>query len=571
MLPWAATAQTNSRVDLYGGFGYYHPFGRDNLNLPYETAGAGVVASAAYFFGRSFGVQTEFNLFPPGAQDHDCVYGAQVGPIIRRSSGRVVPFVHALGGAQKIGGPNAYPCSGWGWGMTAGGGVDVVTPLLHDRLAVRPLQVDIQYNHINDATANGGTALSVVGGDTPAVRISAGITLRLGEARQPERTMTCLAEPSDAFAGDPITLSANVLNLKDLKQVQYAWVSSGGVVQGSDATVMLDSRKLPPGNYHVGGRLLEGKKPRQVAVCTANFSIREFDPPTVACTSDRSRVQPGQTVAIRAEGRSPQGRPLVYNFDTSGGIIQGNGDGNSGRVELSTAGVAPGTVTVRCSVADDLGHSAAAATSVVIAALPPPIVIPPPVAEIAPPVVAPRPAAAMVQPPAVAAVPPPAVAVAPRPAAAVAAPAAVKAELSATAPVAVPPVPAPKAAAVRKMCSITYPSDRKRSTTVGLEATKCLDDIARTMKLDPTARLILTGEFEGTEVNGTAVIRILAAEDYIETVRGISPGRIQMRLGDKRVRGLVMSLVPNMGEIEGTPENGLGTVFEIQTVTWPKK
>ena len=234
----------------------------------------------------------------------------------------MVPFVHALGGAQKIGGPNAYPCSGWGWGMTAGGGVDVVTPLLHDRLAVRPLQVDIQYNHINDATANGGTALTVVGGDTPAVRISAGITLRLGEARQPERTMTCLAEPSDAIRGRS---DHAVGERAESKRLEAGAVCVGferrcGPGFGCDRDA--GQPQAAAGNYHVGGRLLEGKKPRQVAECTANFSIREFDPPTVACTSDRSRAQPGQTVAIMAEGRSPQGGRWFINFDTSGGIFR---------------------------------------------------------------------------------------------------------------------------------------------------------------------------------------------------------------------------------------------------------
>ena len=91
------------------------------------------------------------------------------------------------------------------------------------------------------------------------------------------------------------------------------------------------------------------------------------------------------------------------------------------------------------------------------------------------------------------------------------------------------------------------------------------------MKLDPTARLILTGEFEGTEVNGTAVIRILAAEDYIETgARDQSGANPDAAWRQAAVRGLVMSLVPNMGEIEARPRTSWDGV-EIQTVTWPKK
>ncbi|HUD22390.1 MAG TPA: hypothetical protein VMQ60_06060, partial [Acidobacteriaceae bacterium] len=50
---------------------------------------------------------------------------------------------------------------------------------------------------------------------------------------------------------------------------------------------------------------------------------------------------------------------------------------------LSTAGAAPGTITVTCGVADDKGHSLSATTSVNVIAPPPPAPPPPPPAPMA--------------------------------------------------------------------------------------------------------------------------------------------------------------------------------------------
>jgi hypothetical protein len=73
---------------------------------------------------------------------------------------------------------------------------------------------------------------------------------------------------------------------------------------------------------------------------------------------------------------SPQNRPLTYSYSATAGSISGT----TASATLSTAGAAPGTITVTCNVVDDKGKSASAMASVTVIAPPPP---PPPPAPMA--------------------------------------------------------------------------------------------------------------------------------------------------------------------------------------------
>jgi outer membrane protein OmpA-like peptidoglycan-associated protein len=88
-------------------------------------------------------------------------------------------------------------------------------------------------------------------------------------------------------------------------------------------------------------------------------------------TADRTRVQVGEAVNFRAQGNSPDGRPLTYQWSTTGGSVVGTGP----NVRLDTAGAQPGTVTVRVRATDDRNLSAEASQSITVEAPPPP---PPP-------------------------------------------------------------------------------------------------------------------------------------------------------------------------------------------------
>ena len=102
-----------SRVDLFGGFAYFHPYAGEIGGYAYQPINTGAVTSGSAYFDRYVGLQAEGGFHPNGP--NDCVYTAQGGPVFRLPKGRWVPFVHMVGGSAKIGGsPRFSPAVGVG-------------------------------------------------------------------------------------------------------------------------------------------------------------------------------------------------------------------------------------------------------------------------------------------------------------------------------------------------------------------------------------------------------------------------------------------------------------------------
>jgi len=131
-------------------------------------------------------------------------------------------------------------------------------------------------------------------------------------------------------------------------------------VKGDTATASVDTAGLQPGNYTVTGHVSEGQKPGQFADCTANFTVKQYEPPTVSCSVNPSSVNPGDSATITATGVSPQNRPLTYSYTASAGSISGTGN----TATLSTAGAPAGSITVTANVSDDKGQTASGTCSV---------------------------------------------------------------------------------------------------------------------------------------------------------------------------------------------------------------
>jgi len=370
--PAASGGPALSRVDLYGGYAYFKPFSSDIGNINYATIPFGADGSVSAYFTKHFGVQAEGNYSPNGPADNNCVYTAQAGPIARIQAGRFVPFFHALGGGAIAGGPIGQKCNVWGYGVTVGGGFDYILPAFHDHLALRPIQADFMYAHIDNGPLQYGGFYGGIGKVT-AVRASAGLVFRFGNMNpggSEPPTFNCSAEPSQLFPGDPMTLTASTLNLSPQRKPKYIWASSGGKVSGDGASAGLDTVGLRPGVYQVTGKLVEGTRERLVASCTASFTIRAYEPPSIACSASRSAVTSGDQVAIKATAHSPQNRPLTYSYGTTAGRIVGDGP----MASLSTVGVSPGNVTVTCNAVDDKGQAASTTVAVVVSTPPPPVV-----------------------------------------------------------------------------------------------------------------------------------------------------------------------------------------------------
>jgi hypothetical protein len=354
-----------SRLDIYGGYAYFHPFNSEIGPFVYQPINPGAIASATAYFNRYLGIQAEGSFFPDGP--NDCYYTAQAGPVLRYQKGRLIPFAHLLGGGARAGGPAFQPCT-WGWGVTVGAGLDLVLPYFNNHVALRVIQADFDYSHVDYGPVDPAQVTGGVGKIT-AYRLSAGVVLRLGQLTPPPPVqLGCSVQPTNVYPGDPITVTGTATNLEPKKKLSYTWAVSGGAITGNNETANVNTAGLAPGDYTVTGHLSEGKRPGESANCTASFRVHNPAPPTITCSANPSTVMPGDPSTITADANSLEGLTLSYSYSSSAGQISGT----TPTATLVTSGAPSGTVTVTCNVVDDLGKHASADTTVTIVTPPPP-------------------------------------------------------------------------------------------------------------------------------------------------------------------------------------------------------
>ncbi len=376
-----------SRWDIFAGYSYLAPHGTVNVpqsngtvaTASYDAVNLGGLFSGAYFFNRVVGAQLEFGVHQWGTENPNGISNIGTegnddgfltlagGLIFRFTTGNITPFIHGLAGTADVNGPYFNP-NRWGPALTAGGGMDYETPWFGHHFAIRIFQADYEYMHVNFGPGvNGGRA------NIDAARLSAGFVFHAGSIAPPTPvTLACTANPSAVFPGEPITISAAAGNLIPQENVVYSWSGTG--VTGNAETATVATEPLAPGSYSVSGTVKEGKKgkeglkPWESAQCSASFTVKEFEPPTVSCSANPSTISPGETSTITCQGVSPQNRPLTYTYSASVGSITGNGT----TAEYSSAGAPSGVVEITGTVNDDKSHSASGNTTVTVEAPPPP-------------------------------------------------------------------------------------------------------------------------------------------------------------------------------------------------------
>jgi outer membrane protein OmpA-like peptidoglycan-associated protein len=374
--PAAPADAPASRIDIFMGYSYLAPHG--TLTVPggaaigvtgpvsYSAINYGAIGSFNYFFNRYVGGQFEYANHPDG--NNDGASTGQLGMIFRYPTAEITPFVHADAGFVRLGGPTHQPYT-YGPALTVGGGMDYALPFLGGKLGLRLFQADYEYFHANfgpqPPPPPGGRA------NLKVARLSTGIIYHMGSIEPPPPvTYSCTAAPASVFPGDPITVTGTATNLNPKKTATYSWTGSGGVkVTGDSTTGQVDTNGLQPSNYTVTGHVSEGQKVGQFADCTANFTVKPFEPPTISCSANPTSVpSSGGTSTITAQGVSPQNRPLTYTYSASAGQVSGSGN----TATLTTAGAPTGSITVTCNVQDDKGQTASSTTSVNVEAPPPP-------------------------------------------------------------------------------------------------------------------------------------------------------------------------------------------------------
>nr|WP_213805863.1 OmpA family protein [Granulicella sp. dw_53] len=365
-----------SRVDVFTGFSYYGAHGQVKpAGIAYSSIDVGAIGSGAYYFSKYVGLEGVYANHPDGKNDGMSVISG--GPIFRAPMQNFTVFAHGLVGGARLGGPNSegpvvyHEPYRWGASVAAGGGMDYDLPFLNNRFSLRLFEADYRYIHANFGPSVPVPTGGVLGGraNLSGVELSTGIVTHFGHIIPPPPvTYSCAVSPATAYPGDPLTVTGTALNLNPKKTATYTWSTDGGTISGTSSTANIDTKTAAPGTYTAKGHVSEGTKPGQMADCTASYTVKAFEPPTVSCSANPSTVSPGDSSTITATGVSPQNRPLTYSYSASAGSVAGNASTGT----LSTVGAAPGTITVTCNVVDDKGQSASSTTTVTVMAPPPP-------------------------------------------------------------------------------------------------------------------------------------------------------------------------------------------------------
>ena len=383
----SASSAGPSKWDIFAGYSYLAPRGKvtspnstgGTSTFNYRAVNVGGLFSGAYYFDKFVGAQVEYGLHEwgkevPGSNigtrgNNDGFNTVAGGLIARFPSDNITPFIHGLVGGARVEGPN-FQGPKWGPQLTVGGGMDYEMPFFNHRFAFRLFQADYEYMHANfgpGPVPPGGRA------NINAARLSTGLVIHAGSiVPPPPVTLACSASPNSVYPGEPVTVTATAGNLDPKMNTVYSWSGSGA--SGNGTTTTIQTASLDPGSYSVKGDVKEGKsgkeglKPGQSADCSASFTVKAFEPPTISCSVNPTTIKPGDSATVTCTGMSPQNRPLTYSYTATAGTIIGSGT----TATYSSAGAPSGTVGFTGTVADDKGHTATANTSLEIVAPPPP-------------------------------------------------------------------------------------------------------------------------------------------------------------------------------------------------------
>ena len=325
----SSAATDLTRMDIFAGYSYWSPYAKLN-GFSYNNINEGMIFSGTYYLNHHWGAQVEGDYHIQNVNDG--MKSISAGPVYRIPTlSGFTPFLHVLGGAASVTGPNIPTIGGhsfqfepatWGPQLTAGGGVDYNLSLFRHHLGLRLFQADFLYEHINF-----GTVQQTTGGSASieALRLSAGVVYHPGTTQPPAVEYSCSANPDHVYPGDLLAITGTATNLRRKKIPAYSWHSEHVSMASDSPTENIQTTGLQPGTYTVAGHVSDGPKPGQSADCMTSFTVKAYDPPTVSCSANPSIVKQDDPTTITAHGMSPQNRPLTYSYSTTAGLISGTG------------------------------------------------------------------------------------------------------------------------------------------------------------------------------------------------------------------------------------------------------
>jgi outer membrane protein OmpA-like peptidoglycan-associated protein len=367
-----AQEQTTPKWELFGGYSYLYPNTDVHGTLPLgvvpvssalESNPKGIGTSLTYNFSRWFGLSADASGHWGSGEsglnnriDDAEFYNLSLGPKITFRSHRFAPFAEALVGDHKLEPEGFHDIDKIG--LMFGGGIDV--KVAH-HVELRLLRADYVISNYRY-----GPSASTSSTDLRAVRLQAGIVLTWGgEHAEPAPSAACSVQPSDIFAGETVTVTAQGSNFR--RAVRYAWSGSGVKTGETGSSTQIDTSAMPPGPYQITASLSDGSR-TGVASCSGSFNVKTPRPPVISCAADPASVPLGGTSTIRSNASSPDGRMLTYSYTSTAGTI----NGNTSTANLDTAGAQPGTITITCTASDDRRQPLTASSTTAVDLLAPP-------------------------------------------------------------------------------------------------------------------------------------------------------------------------------------------------------
>lgn len=372
----AAQDQPPPKLELFGGYSYIYPGATINGQLPgallplssnLESNPRGIGASVTYNFNLWLGISFDTSDYWSSGEttvaktiDDAGLNNFSIGPKVTFRHHRLSPFLEVLVGDHRLT-PEAFHNVNK-LGAMFGGGVDLN---LSRHVALRLIRADFV---ISDYRF--GAPAVTPSTDIRGLRAETGVVFMFGGGEAPlPPTAACSVQPTEVFAGEPVTATATGSNFNPKRTVTYRWNGTGVKVSGSEASTQIDTAGLEPGSYEVTANLSDGRK-NGSASCSARLTVKAPRPPVISCSADPATVQTGGSSTITSTASSPDGRRLIYSYSATAGEISGTGASTT----LNTQGAQPGHITVTCNVNDDRSPAltASSTTTVDVEAPPPP-------------------------------------------------------------------------------------------------------------------------------------------------------------------------------------------------------
>lgn len=329
----AAQDQPAPKWELYGGYSAFYPGCDLHGLLPGGVVPVtscltwnprGVGASITYNFNRWFGLTVDSSgQWGSGETglvariDRSEFFNISAGPKITFRTHYFSPFLEVLVGEHRL--RSEVFGSDDKVGFMAGGGLDLN---LNQHFALRLFRADFVYsNH------QYGPSSIVPATDVRGVRLQSGVVFMFGGGQPgPPVSARCTINPAEVMVGEPATATAAVSGFNAKHTLNYTWSSTGGQITGKDNTASLDTNGVAGGSYTVTANIVDPKAEKNgTATCSANFTIKQPQPPGVSCSANPTTIAIGELATVTMTASDPQGWPLTYNWSNSGGTLSGSG------------------------------------------------------------------------------------------------------------------------------------------------------------------------------------------------------------------------------------------------------